>query len=167
MLKALSEEALQIEAKFSHEHLRTFEDGDLIFMEGDDSREMYVVVQGEVVVSKRSGHGEVTLATLHKGEFVGEMSLLESLPRSATARAKGATKLLAIQPGGFLLKIRRDPTFAFEMLQALSKRIRVTNENLMRELDRAGATSSSLKAVIEGAEFGRQEGPLALEVVKK
>jgi CRP/FNR family cyclic AMP-dependent transcriptional regulator len=165
MLKVLAEEALKIETKFSHEHLRSFADGDLIFMEGDDSREMYVVVQGEVVVTKRSGLGEVTLATLHKGDFVGEMSLLESLPRSATARAQGATKLLAIQPGGFLLKIRRDPTFAFEMLQSLSKRIRVTNENLMRELTRAGATTESLKAVIQGAEFA-QATPL-LEVVKK
>ena len=165
MLKVLAEEALQIEAKFSHEHIRSFADGDLIFMEGDDSREMYVVVQGEVVVTKKSGLGDVTLATLRKGEFVGEMSLLESLPRSATARAMGATKLLAIQPGGFLLKIRRDPTFAFEMLQSLSKRIRVTNENLMRELNRGGSTSESLKAVIQGAEFA--QGAPQLEVVKK
>ena len=164
MLKV--EDALQIEAKFSHEHLRTFEDGDLIFMEGDDSREMYVVVQGEVVVTKQAGAGEVCLATLRKGDFVGEMSLLESLPRSATARAKGATKLLAIQPGGFLLKIRRDPTFAFEMLQSLSKRIRVTNETLMRELGRAGSTTESLKAVIQGSEFAGAGQP-KLEVVKK
>jgi len=167
MLKV--EEALQIEAKFSHEHLRSFDDGDLIFMEGDDSREMYVVVQGEVVVTKRPGHGdiEVELATLRRGEFVGEMSLLESLPRSATARAKGATKLLVIQPGGFLLKIRRDPTFAFEMLQSLSKRIRVTNENLMRELARAGSNSDSLKAVIQGAEYAQENSSAKLEVVKK
>ena len=169
MLKV--ENALQIETKFSHEHQRSFEDADLIFMEGDDSREMYVVVQGEVVVSKSSGTTDVTLATLRKGDFVGEMSLLESLPRSATARAKGKTKLLAIQPGGFLLKIRRDPTFAFEMLQSLSKRIRTTNENLMRELGRAGSTAESLKAVIEGAEFQAvavQEAPRdnVLEVVR-
>lgn len=138
--------------KFAQESNREFADGDLIFAEGDDSREMYVVVAGEVVVSKASPKGDVVLAVLKKGEFVGEMSLLESLPRSATARARGQTELLAIHPGGFLLKIRRDPTFAFEMLQALSRRIRVTNDSLMREL--AGATGSdSLKAIIQGAEF--------------
>lgn len=139
--------------KFAQEANREFNDGDLIFMEGDDSREMYVVVEGEVIVSKKSNKGEVTLATLRKGDFVGEMSLLESLPRSATARAKGRTKLLAIQPGGFLLKIRRDPTFAFEMLQALSRRIRLTNDNLMKELNRDGSTTASLKAIIQGSEF--------------
>ena len=56
------------------------------------------------------------LAVLGPGEFFGEMSLLESLPRSATVRVRGATRLLCIQPGGFLLRIRRDPTFAFELL---------------------------------------------------
>ena len=133
--------------------MREFGDGDLIFMEGDESREMYVVVEGEVVVTKKSLKGEVGLAVLHKGDFVGEMSLLESLPRSATARARGKTRLLAIHPGGFLLKIRRDPTFAFEMLQTLSRRIRYTNDNLMKELNRDGASADSLKAIIQGAEF--------------
>ena len=93
------------------------------------------------------------MALLKKGDFVGEMSLLESLPRSATARAQGPTKLLAIQPGGFLLKIRRDPTFAFEMLQSLSKRIRVTNDSMLREIGRAESTSESLRAIVQSSEF--------------
>lgn len=134
---------------------RSFENGDLVFMEGDDSREMYVVLEGEVVITKAKSGGaaEVTLATLQRGDFVGEMSLLESLPRSATARAKGKTKLLAIQPGGFLLKIRRDPTFAFEMLQSLSRRIRLTNDALMNELGREGTTPESLRTILQGAEY--------------
>lgn len=170
------EEALSLDAKFSQEQTRQFEDGDLIFAEGDDSREMYVVVQGEVIVSKAHGNSDVALAHLKKGDFVGEMSLLESLPRSATARAKGSTKLLAIQPGGFLLKIRRDPTFAFEMLQSLSKRIRITNDSLLRELGRSDSSAESLKAIVESSEFQSSnsevtepEGPLAmlLAVVKR
>jgi CRP-like cAMP-binding protein len=121
---------------------------------------MYVVVSGEVVVSKKSANGlEIILAVLKKGDFVGEMSLLESLPRSATARARGTTRLLAIQPGGFLLKIRRDPTFAFEMLQTLSRRIRVTNENLMRELSRKDSNVESLRAILQGAEFHKDSDP--------
>jgi CRP-like cAMP-binding protein len=144
--------------KFSQEATLSFNDGDIIFAEGDQSREMYVVVEGEVAVSKKSNKGEVTLAVLQRGDFVGEMSLLESLPRSATARARGKTKLLAIQPGGFLLKIRRDPTFAFEMLQTLSRRIRVTNEQLMKELGRTGSNSESIKAILQGAEFQGDEG---------
>ncbi len=148
---------LDSQIKFAQEQLRELNDGDMIFLEGDDSREMYVVVEGEVVVTKRSAKGDITLATLHKGDFVGEMSLLESLPRSATARARGRTKLLVIHPGGFLLKIRRDPTFAFEMLQSLSQRIRVTNDNLMKELNRVGNSADSLKAILQGAEFVKKD----------
>jgi CRP/FNR family cyclic AMP-dependent transcriptional regulator len=149
---------LDSQFKFAQEQLREFGDGDQIFHEGDDSREMYVVTEGEVVVSKQSAKGEITLATLRRGDFVGEMSLLESLPRSATARAKGKTTLLVIHPGGFLLKIRRDPTFAFEMLQSLSRRIRVTNDNLMKELNRVGNSTDSLKAILQGAEYAKKDG---------
>ena len=141
--------------KFAQESVRQLDDGNIIFQEGDESREMYVVIEGEVVVTKLSAKGEITLARLKKGDFVGEMSLLESLPRSATARAHGKTKLLVIHPGGFLLKIRRDPTFAFEMLQTLSRRIRVTNDNLMRELNRKDTSPDSLKAILQGAEFAK------------
>lgn len=139
--------------KFPQESTRDYADGELIFAEGDDSREMFVVIDGEVTVSKLSIGGEVVLAILNKGEFVGEMSLLESMPRSATARARGPTKLLAIHPGGFLLKIRRDPSFAVAMLKTLSCRIRITNSNLMHELTRNGATTDSLKQVISNTDL--------------
>jgi CRP/FNR family transcriptional regulator, cyclic AMP receptor protein len=151
-------ENLKLPLKFSEDAHRDFADGDLIFMEGDDSREMYVVLEGEVVVTKKTSKGgEIELARLHKGNFVGEMSLLESLPRSATARASGATRVLVIQPGGFLLKIRRDPTFAFEMLQTLSKRIRMTNDTLMNELGRAESSKESLRVIIAESEYKKDD----------
>lgn len=139
--------------KFAQEATREFQDGDTIFREGDDSREMYVVAAGEVAVSKSSKKGDVVLAVLRKGDFVGEMSLLESLPRSATARARGPTRLLVIHPGGFLLKIRRDPTFAFEMLQSLSRRIRVTNDKMLEELTRENVKTEQIQAIIQGTEY--------------
>lgn len=148
--------------KFAQESRKDYDDGEVIFAEGDDGREMYVVVTGEVAVSKQGKKGEILLATLTRGDFVGEMSLLESLPRSATARARGPTRLLAIQPGGFLLKIRRDPTFAFEMMQSLSRRIRVTNDSLMRELNQEGLASDRVKAILSGAEYMQKpDGPNA------
>lgn len=144
---------LEDRKKFAQELSRIFEDGEVIFTEGDDSREMYIVVSGEVAVSKKTKSGEVPLAKLQKGDFVGEMSLLESLPRSATAKSIGQTKLLVIQPGGFLLKIRRDPTFAFEMLQSLSRRIRLTNESLVKELSHDKVNSDTLRKIVSGSEF--------------
>lgn len=146
-----------VDKKFEQE-ARVYQDGDVIFTEGEDTREMYIVQDGQVVVSKKSARGDVELAVLRKGDFVGEMSLLESLPRSATARARGTTKLLAIHPGGFLLKIRRDPTFAFEMMQTLSRRIRMTNENLMSELNREGFKTEAVEKILSKTEFDNSSG---------
>ncbi|GHV44696.1 hypothetical protein FACS189492_1430 [Clostridia bacterium] len=116
--------SIKMKEAFSQESLQDYADGETIFREGDQSCEMFVVQSGLVSVWQNG----VEIAVLGKGEFLGEMSLLESLPRSATAVARGPARLLCIQPGGFLLKIRRDPTFAFELLQALSKRVRLLNE---------------------------------------
>lgn len=139
--------------KFATETIRAFEAGDLIFAEGDDSREMFVVVEGSVEIFKATARGEVKLARLERGEFLGEMSLLESLPRSASVRALTHVKLLAIQPGGFLLKIRRDPTFAFEIMQSLSRRIRVTNNSLMQAVTSGETSVDKIKSIMSGGEF--------------
>jgi CRP-like cAMP-binding protein len=123
-----------------------FHDGEFIAREGDASRTMYVIQQGVVEVLKEIGGREVVLATLERGSFFGEMSLLESLPRSASVRAKGETRLLAIRAGSLLLKIRRDPTFAFELLQQMSGRIRRLNEQVaesLQRLERMGAEISA------------------------
>ena len=150
---ALSTTMSLISEKFSAEAVRSFQAGENVFVEGDDSREMYVVIEGEVEIVKAVHGGEVSLARLMRGDFLGEMSLLESLPRSATARAITPVRLLAIQPGGFLIKIRRDPTFAFELMQSLSKRIRITNESLTKALASGVTSSEKLTSILSGAEF--------------
>lgn len=117
-----------------HSEVQTFTDGEIIFNEGDSSSEMFVVRSGHVQISKRVGGRAIQLAVLDRGEFFGEMSLLEGLPRSATARAVGAVSLLVLRPGSLLVQIRRDPTFAFELLQQLSGRIRDLDEKLVFKL---------------------------------
>jgi len=122
--------------------------GDVIVREGDTARHMYVIQAGRVEITKRIGGDEVTLAVLDKGDFFGEMSLLESLPRDANARAIGPTQLLVINPGGLLLRIRRDPTFAFEMLHRLSGRIRALNRRLVELVEARDGHSDNHDAQI-------------------
>lgn len=119
-----------------HEHVESYRDGEIIVREGEASREMFVIQHGRVEVSKGVDGGEVLLATLERGSFFGEMALFDSQPRSATVRARGDTRLLVIEPGALLIKIRRDPTFAFEMLQHLGARIRDLDERLVHLLER-------------------------------
>ena len=120
---------------FSFLDERKYDSGEIVFREGDQSQEMFIVQEGKVVVTKQVAGNEVFLATLDRGDFFGEMALLESLPRSATCRALGSTRLLAIRSGELLMKIRRDPTFAFEMLQHMSRRIRHLDEQICTSLE--------------------------------
>jgi CRP/FNR family cyclic AMP-dependent transcriptional regulator len=106
-------------------------DGEGIVREGDVGHDMFIVQSGQVRISKRKNHGEVVLATLDRGDFFGEMSLLESLPREATAQAVGETRLLVLSRGGLLFRLRRDPTFALEMLNHLSSRLRAAQARLI------------------------------------
>lgn len=145
--------------KFSADQIREFGAGECIAREGDESREMYVVVEGIVKVTKASSSGPIELARVERGGFIGEMSLLESLPRSASAFALTAVKVLVIQPGGFLVKIRRDPTFAFEIMQALSQRIRRTNEALLRAIDSGATSADELKRIVHRTEVRENDPP--------
>ena len=109
---------------------RAYGAGEVILREGDTSREMYIIQEGEVRVTKMIAGNETELGTMGKGDFFGEMSLLESEARTATIVAIIPTKCLVIQAGGLLVRLRRDPTFAFEMLQKMSARIRNMTEKL-------------------------------------
>ena len=70
--------------------------GDTLFAEGDAGEEAYVIAEGEIEIVKISSGRDVLLAVRTAGDVIGEAALLEMAPRSATARARGACKLLAI-----------------------------------------------------------------------
>jgi len=114
-----------------HHEVQVFEDREIIVREGEETREMFVIRRGQVEILKSVAGHEIQLALLDRGSFFGEMSLLEGLPRSATARARGETELVVLRPGSLLIQIRRDPTFAFELLQQMSGRIRELNDKLV------------------------------------
>ncbi len=79
--------------------------GEVIFQEGDLGDRMYVVLEGQVRISKQiPGIGEEALAILERGDYFGEMALIDSLPRSADARAHTG--------GAVVLMIPRDVTTA-------------------------------------------------------
>src|ERR1700734_565942 len=70
--------------------------GEYIFREGDLGTEMYIIHEGKVEILNRLGEEARVLAVLEKGDFFGEMSVLEDLPRAASARAQTDSRLLQI-----------------------------------------------------------------------
>ena len=62
---------------------------------------MYVIQSGRVRITKQTLDGDITVATLERGEIIGEMSLFDKLPRSATAIACGEARILSIDKKNF------------------------------------------------------------------
>lgn len=136
------------EARFEHELVETYEEGEVIFSEGETGRDLYIVQEGSVQITKKTSQEPLELAVFNKGDFFGDMALLQSLPRYATAQAKGRTRLLILKPAGFLLKIRRDPTFAFEMLQQMSLRVKVSNDRVLEILQRYQLPTTEVQDIL-------------------
>lgn len=114
---------------------RELVDREYVFRQGDVGGEMYIIRSGTIRITRHFENREHHIADLKRGEFFGEMSLLESLPREADARAVGETTLLVLGSGALLLRLRRDPSFAIEMLRKLSARIRRINAELGTALE--------------------------------
>lgn len=125
---------------------REYDGGTLICREGEISQEMYVIQSGKVRIFKDASGSVLELATLDKGDFFGEMSVLEGLPRDASAQAIGPTRVLALSAGALLVRLRRDPTFAFELLRRLSGRVRALNARLLAGLLPHSHASAELEA---------------------
>lgn len=139
---------------------RTFQPGEVICAEGDTSTEMFIIQAGRVSVTRRMAGADTLVAVLDRGDFFGEMALLNSQPRHATVTALEPTRVLALRSGELLLKLRRDPTFALEMLQAMSQRIRYLNDHLARLLEQERVTREDLENLVaKSAHPGRGDRP--------
>ena len=109
---------------------RLYMDGEIIVEEGMQSRAMYVIQNGKVKVVKNEEGRETILAFLGEGDIFGEMSLFDASPRSATVKAVGGARILAIEHEGLLKRIKMDPSLAFRIIKQMSQRIRNLNARL-------------------------------------
>lgn len=137
-----------INTKVAQETVVLYQDGEFVFEEGDSNRDLFIIQEGKVEIWKKTETTDIKLATFNRGDFFGDMALLQGGTRFASAKASGPTKLLVVQPGGFLLKIRRDPTFAFEMLQALSYRIKISNERLVDVIKKGNVPKETVDQIL-------------------
>jgi CRP-like cAMP-binding protein len=109
-----------------------FEAGEFIFKEDDLGTDMFILHEGKVEILKLLSGEQKPLATLEKGDFFGEMAILEDLPRTASARALTHVKLLQINGSTFDQMLRTNPEVAVRMMRKLSRRLRET-DRLLRE----------------------------------
>ena len=100
---------------------RFFTNGEFIAHQGDPGDDLYIIVSGAVRVHITSG-GE--LALRGPGEYVGEMAILDKLPRMASLSAVGDTRLLCINQKDFETILQQRPAISLEVIHVLSERLR-------------------------------------------
>jgi CRP-like cAMP-binding protein len=109
--------------------INEYRGGEMIFAEGSTGRDLYVVIDGRVDIVKETATGRSLIVSLGKGEFFGEMAVIDGSSRSASAVAgSGGTKVMRINHARFVYLVSQQPAFALMIMDALSRRLRATND---------------------------------------
>lgn len=119
-----------MKSEFLEKNVRIYDEGKVIFNEGDYGKEMFIILDGKVKIVKKVGNIEKVLMILEKGDFFGEMALVEDKPRSATAIAVTTCKVIAIDKNLLKNLILKNPEFAYKMIIKMSQRLRETNKQI-------------------------------------
>lgn len=122
----------------------TYKEGEVIFKENDLGTEMYIIQTGSVAVDKDIKGQKRRLAVFGKGDFFGEMALLESLPRTATVTAIEDCEVVCIDSATFDTMIRSNIEIAVRMLRKFSVRVRESDRKIEMLLGEKGVEKDDL-----------------------
>lgn len=109
---------------------RDFKAGTVLFEEGQPGDFMYVVATGDVEIRRKVGETERVLAVIQPGDFFGEMAILNSRPRSATAVVRIDSRLIVIEGKTFEAMLRARPEIAMRIIKALAMRLESANQQV-------------------------------------
>lgn len=107
--------------------------GQTIFNSGDQGDTMYIIKEGSIEIRA----GETVFEVAGPGSVVGEMALIDKSPRSATAIANTACKLVVVDRRRFEFLVSQTPYFSLEVMQIMAERLR--HVNVMLAQAKAGA----------------------------
>lgn len=139
-------------------HPKEYSKDEIIFRQGDTSRELYLVMRGKVRIFRISPSGaETTIALYSTGSVIGEFAVVDSEPRSATAKAIEGADLLVMPQDKFLQHLRQMPDLALSMTKLLASRVRWTAAyaETIAQYDAAGRLLHIL--LLYNEQFGQEE----------
>ena len=108
----------------------TFNPGDSLFKQGDDGDALYVIMEGEADVLVDTPGGQITVATMGKNDFVGDIAVLCDVPRTATVTATSKLTTMRITKDLFFQLVCQFPQIAIEIMPVLAHRLDVTTRQL-------------------------------------
>jgi CRP/FNR family cyclic AMP-dependent transcriptional regulator len=152
------EVASALESSMSSSSLRR---GEILFNEGDDGNQLYVVTEGKVKLGRTSPDGrENLLAILGPGQMFGELSFFDPGPRSATATAVTDVELKSLGHEALSPVLNAHPDVAHALLNQLAGRLRRTNE-VVGDLVFSDVPGRVAKALLDlASRFGRRADEL-------
>ena len=103
-----------------------FDEGKVLCREGQTGQEFFVIMEGEVEVTRRGNK----LATAGSGEFFGEIALVENLPRTATVTAQTAIRSFVLTRRNFLRLLDEQPRVERKVMRALARRLVSVSDDL-------------------------------------
>ncbi len=106
--------------------------GQVLMREGEPGDALYVILDGHFEVTNRAGKAEVVVARRGTGEVIGEMSLLDNQPRSATVRALAPSHLFKVDQHAFDELLARNPDTTHAILKTVASRLRNTEAMLLQ-----------------------------------
>jgi len=107
--------------------LKTYKNKDVIFQQGFESKALYEIVEGQVLISHMSVDGEETIVTIFgPSDCLGEQGLIDGLPQSNTATSYGACTLRKLNQSKFLTLKKDYPEITDQLLLFISKRFRLS-----------------------------------------
>jgi CRP/FNR family transcriptional regulator len=113
--------------------LETFPKGKMLCEKGESGKALYVIKSGKVRIFTTDDEGhDVALNVCGKGDFIGELSLLDGLPHSASAAALEPSNIIILERDEFLTQLESHPRIALRVLSAISMRLRGTTERAER-----------------------------------
>lgn len=138
-----------MESNLFSKYGQIYDEGKLIFREGDAGDRMYIIQEGSVRITKSMGDTEHILAVLGKGDFFGEMAIVSKTPRSASASAASTVRLLAFNRDGFISMIEKNARIALNIIDKLSRRLQQANlqiQHLVKKNERGLLALNTLYA---------------------
>lgn len=114
--------------------IRQYKPGEVIFAEGDMGEEAYIVERGVVEIAKGKEGAEMVLSIIKRGEMFGEMALIDSSPRMATARAAAKTTIIVIPQHAFQKLLGRTDVLVRTMLNTLIQRLRSSGNQTVKSV---------------------------------
>lgn len=138
----------------------SMDEGKVIFKEGDIGDTMYIIKDGSVRISKNISGKEHILAVLGKGDFFGEMAIVNRVTRTATATAGSSVQLLAFNRQGFLSMVEKNAGIALNIIDKLCRRLQQANNQIQHLVKRNTRGLIALNLYYAFAEQGMEKAVL-------